>query len=48
MDAVDLPFDGPFFPAAVHAVVGMLARTHDALDPRIIKQRLNVSKALDA
>ena len=33
MDAVDLPFDGAFFPAAVHAVVGMLARTHDAFDP---------------
>jgi hypothetical protein len=32
MDAVELPFDGPFFPAAVDGVVEMLARTHEALD----------------
>ena len=48
MDAVEVPFDGPFFPAAVQAVVEMLARTVDALDPSNVEQRLTVSEALDA
>ncbi len=48
LNAVEVPFDGPFFPAAVQAVVEMLARTVDALDPSNIKQRLTVSEALDA
>ena len=48
LNAVELPLDGPFFPAAVQAVVEMLARTADALDPSNIKRRLTGSKALDA
>ena len=47
MNAVELPFDGPFFPAAVEAVVEMLGRTHAALDPTIIEQRLTGSDELD-
>ena len=42
LDAVELPLDGPFFPAAVQAVVGMLDRTHEALDPGVIEQHLTV------
>ena len=42
------PFGGPFFPAAIQAVVEMLARTVDALDPGNVEQRLTVSaEALD-
>jgi hypothetical protein len=50
MDAVGVPSDGPFFPAAVQAVVEMLARTVDALDPSNVEQRLTVPEpeALDA
>ena len=40
--------DGPFFPAAVDAVVQMLARSHEALDPGIIECRLTGGEALDA
>jgi hypothetical protein len=40
--------DGPFFPAAVDAVVQMLARSHEALDPGIIERRLTGGEALDA
>jgi hypothetical protein len=48
MDAVGVPLDGPFFPAAVQAVVEMLARTVDALDPSNVEQRLTMPEALDA
>jgi hypothetical protein len=48
LNAVELPLDGPFFPSAVQAVVEMLDRTHEALDPGIIEQRLTGSEALDA
>jgi hypothetical protein len=48
MDAVGVPLDGPFFPAAVQAVVEMLARTLDALDPSNVEQRLTMPEALDA
>jgi hypothetical protein len=48
MDAVGVPIEGPFFPAAVQAVVEMLARTVDALDPSNVEQRLTVPQALDA
>jgi hypothetical protein len=40
--------DGPFFPAAVDAVVQMLARSHDALDPGTIERRLTGDEVLDA
>ena len=48
LNAVELPLDGPFLPAAVQAVVEMLARTVDALDPTNVKRRLTGSEALDA
>jgi hypothetical protein len=40
LDAVDIPLDAPFFPAAIDAIVAMLDRTHEALDPGVIELRL--------
>ena len=34
------PFQGPFFPPAVDAVVDMLADAHEGLDPGVIKEHL--------
>ncbi len=41
-------FKGPFFPAAVQAVVEMLARTVDAFDPSNVEAKLKPLPRIDS
>jgi hypothetical protein len=43
LDAVAIPLDAPFFQSAVDAVVAMLDRTHEALDPGVIEETLKTA-----